>query len=633
MAIALYNSPEYLECVFAALKLRAIPVNVNYRYQAEEMLHLFEDAHVTAVIFDAALSPRVTSAAGRAPTVRTLVQVGDPVAGDTEAETAAARYEDVMAAHPPLPPAERGVDHWLMYTGGTTGQPKGVLVDHAWLYPVISANGFRLIGEPVPGSLGELRAATSRRTGAHGDALVCLPAPPLMHATGMYTTLGALVASGRVVFLPGRSYDAGELAAAIGRHGVDTVSIVGDVFALPLADALDRAAAEGRPYDVSGLRRILSAGVTWSADVKRRLLAHGDFVCRDLVAASEGGPFAVSETRHGDAAITSRFTLAPGARVIDDQGRDVVPGSGEVGLLAAPADDKIGYLGDPAKTAQTFRTFGGSRWVVTGDLASLEADGSITFRGRGSRVINTGGEKVFAEEVEQVLIEHPGVRDALVVGLPDQRWGHRITAVVAPAGGGQLTAGELTAHVGARLAAYKKPRGVVFVPVIRRSPSGKADLRWANEVAAAAAALAQPLHPGAHPVRRERQPPVGDVHQHLLAGRDLPVEQHPRQLVVDLALNRAAHRPGPELRLVALVSDPVHRAVGELQPHILGVQPAPGLLQQEPGDLPQLLAAELAEHDDLVDPVQELRPERLPQPPHELIVERALLRIPGARAV
>lgn len=479
VAIALYNSPQYLESVFAALKVRAIPVNVNYRYQPDEMLHLFEDAQVKAVIFDAVLGPRVTSAASRATSVRTLVQVGG-----SASETAADGYEDVVAAHQPLPTADRGVDHWLMYTGGTTGKPKGVLVDHAWLYPVISANGFRLIGEPVPDTLGELRAATSRLTGTHGDALVCLPAPPLMHATGMYTTLGALVASGRVVFLPGRSYDAGELAAAIGAHGVDTVSIVGDVFALPLADALDRAAAAGRPYDVSSLRRILSVGVTWSAEVKRRLLAHGDFVCRDLIAASEGGPFAVSETRRGDNAVTSRFTLAPGARVIDDQGRDVVPGSGQVGMLAAPADEKIGYLGDAAKTAQTFRTFGGTRWVVTGDLAALEPDGSITFRGRGSRVINTGGEKVFAEEVEQVLVEHPGVRDALVVGLPDQRWGHRITAVVAPVTSGTLTAGELVAHVGERLADYKKPRGVVFVPAIQRSPSGKADLRWANEIAA-----------------------------------------------------------------------------------------------------------------------------------------------------
>jgi fatty-acyl-CoA synthase len=226
-------------------------------------------------------------------------------------------------------------------------------------------------------------------------------------------------------------------------------------------------------------------GVTWSADVKRRLLAHGDFVCRDVVAASEGGPFAISETRRGDDAVTARFTLLPGARVIDEAGRDVAPGSGQVGVLAAPADDETRYLGDDAKTAETFRTLGGRRWVVPGDMASVDADGSVTFRGRGSRVINTGGEKVFAEEVEQVLIEHPGVRDALVVGLPDPRWGQRVTAVVAPAGDAAPTADALVAHVAGRLADYKKPRGIVFVPEVRRSPSGKADLRWAQAAAAA----------------------------------------------------------------------------------------------------------------------------------------------------
>jgi 3-oxocholest-4-en-26-oate---CoA ligase len=493
VAIALYNGPGYIETVFAALKLRAVPVNINYRYQAAEMARVLADAGAAAMIFDAALGPRVAVAAGAVPSLRTLVRTEPPGPGPDigpDIGTAAAgpgvwRYEDVVAAHAPLPRAARGVDHWLMYTGGTTGQPKGVLVDHAWLYPVICANGFRLIGEPVPDSLAGLRAATSRLTAAHGDALVCLPAPPLMHATGMYTTLGALVASGRVVFLTGRSYDPAELARTLAPERVDTVSIVGDVFALPLADTLDEAAAAGRPYDVSSLRRILSVGVTWSAPVKLRLLAHGDFVCRDLVAASEGGPFAISETRRGDDAITARFTLAPGARVIDETGRDVVPGSGEVGLLAAPADATIGYLGDEAKTAQTFRTFGGTRWVVTGDLASLAADGSITFHGRGSRVINTGGEKVFAEEVEHVLLEHPGVRDALVVGVPDERWGHRIAAVVALAGPGSAAPDELAGYVGDRLAAYKKPRTVVFVPAIQRSPAGKADLRWARDLAAA----------------------------------------------------------------------------------------------------------------------------------------------------
>ena len=484
VAIALYNSPEYLESVFAVLKLRAIPVNVNYRYQAEEMLHLFSDAQVAALIFDGSLAPRVAAALRGTAPLSALVQVGS--ADADPAPVAAEDYEQVISSASPLPRAARGVDHWLMYTGGTTGKPKGVLVSHAWLYPVVTANGFRLFGEPVPGSLGELRAATQRLS-AGGDAIVCLPAPPLMHATGMYTTLGALVSSGRVVFLTARSYDPDELARTVAGRRVDTVSIVGDAFALPLADALERAAREGRPYDLSSLRRILSVGVTWSAAVKRRLLAHGDFVCRDLVAASEGGPFAVSETRRGDAAVTSRFTLMPGARVIDEAGHDVVPGSGQVGMLAAPADDEIGYLGDSAKTAETFRLFGGARLVVTGDLASVDEDGSITFRGRSSRIINTGGEKVFAEEVEQVLIEHPAVRDALVVGLPDERWGNRIAAVVAPVTDGAVTAEVLTGHVAQRLADYKKPRLIVFVPAVRRSPSGKADLRWARSIAAGGA--------------------------------------------------------------------------------------------------------------------------------------------------
>jgi 3-oxocholest-4-en-26-oate---CoA ligase len=486
VAIALHNGIEYLETVFAILKAGAIPVNVNYRYRAEEMRHLFDDAQVAAVIFDASLAGRVAQARAGARTRQTLVQVGGAPPARPQAPVSS--YERVIETTGPLPRPERAAGHWLMYTGGTTGQPKGVLTSHAWLYSVACANGFRLIGEPVPDSLGALRAATQRLSAAgDGDAMVCLPASPLMHSTGMYTTLGALLASGRVVYLTGRSYDPDELARTVAGQRVDTVAIVGDVFALPLADALDRAAQARRPYDLSSLRRILSVGVTWSADVKRRLLRHGDFVCRDLVAASEGGPFAVAETRRGDEAVTARFTLLPGIRVVDEAGRDVVPGSGQVGMLAAPADDEIGYLGDDAKTAQTFRTFAGQRWVVPGDLASLEADGSVMFCGRGSRVINTGGEKVFAEEVEQVLIEHPGVRDALVVGLPDQRWGERVTAVVEPAGDGEPAAEALVAHVARRLADYKKPRGIVFVPRVQRSPSGKADLSWARAVAAGGA--------------------------------------------------------------------------------------------------------------------------------------------------
>ena len=479
VAVALYNGIEYLETVYAVLKLRAVPVNVNYRYRRDEIVALLGDARAEAVVFDATLAQRMGESRPALPQLRTLLQVGD---GDLPEW--AGDYEQAVTAAEPAPRTERGNDHWLMYTGGTTGRPKGVLVRHSWLFAAVSANGFLLLGEPFPQTLEELRS-TLHRSGTDREAMVCLPAPPLMHSTGMYTSFGALLAGGRVVYLASTSYDPHELAATVARERVDTVSIVGDVFARPLADALDEAAAEGRPYDVSSLRRIISVGVTWSADVKQRLLQHADMVCRDLVAASEGGPFAVAETRRGDEAVTARFRLVPGARVIDERGADVVPGSGQVGVLAAPADEHIRYQGDEVATAATFREFGGQRWVVPGDMASLDSDGTVVFHGRGSRVINTGGEKVFAEEVEQVLLTHPAVRDAMVVGTPDERWGARIVAVLALHDGAELTEVEARAHVGAHLADHKRPRELVLVRQLERSPSGKADLNWAASVAAA----------------------------------------------------------------------------------------------------------------------------------------------------
>jgi acyl-CoA synthetase (AMP-forming)/AMP-acid ligase II len=479
VAVALYNGIEYLESVYAILKLRAVPLNVNYRYRRDELVALLEDARAEALVFDASLAERVGEARPALPRLRGSIQVGRP----DDVPGWAVGYEQALAAAEPAPRIERADDHWLMYTGGTTGKPKGVLVRHSWLFGVVSANSFLLLGEPFPQDLDELQA-TLGRLGLDRDAMICLPAPPLMHSTGMYTSLGALVAGGRVVYLPSASYDPDELAATVQRERVDTVSVVGDVFARPLADALDRAAAEGRPYDLSSLRRMISVGVTWSAEVKQRLLRHADLVCRDLVAASEGGPFAVLETRRGDETVTGRFRLVPGARVVDEHGEDVVPGSGQIGMLAAPADEHIRYQGDEAATARTFREFGGRRWVVPGDMASVEADGTVVFHGRGSRVINTGGEKVHAEEVEQVLLTHPAVRDAMVVGAPDERWGSRIVAVVALRPGAELTAQEARAYVGERLADHKRPRELVVVPELRRSPSGKADLRWAQRVAA-----------------------------------------------------------------------------------------------------------------------------------------------------
>lgn len=448
VGIALYNGPEYLETLFAIMKVRAMPVNVNYRYREGELFDLLSDAGAEALVFDVALEDRVTAVADRLPSLKTLVRLGS-------SPGAALDYEQAIGENPPMPRIKRsGSDSWLMFTGGTTGRPKGVVSTHRWLYSVVSNNARQMSGA------------------------VTLVAPPLMHGTGMYLSLGCLLGGGTVAYLPSQSFDPDELAREIERLRVSVLVVVGDVFTVPLADALDRGS-----YDLSSLKRMVSVGVTWSAEVKARLLEHCDASLEDSVAASEGGPFAKSVTTRDQKSVTSRFELLPGCRVINDEGRDVVPGSGEVGWLAAPAQEGTHYLDDPEKSAQTFRLIGDTRYVFAGDMASLAEDGSLILHGRDNRVINTGGEKVFAEEVEQVIARHPAVADVNVVGMPDKRWGHRIVAVVARRAGAELDAQTVIDHVDAVLAGYKRPREVVFVPQIRRSPSGKIDLRWVREAA------------------------------------------------------------------------------------------------------------------------------------------------------
>ncbi|MQA95553.1 MAG: AMP-binding protein [Streptosporangiales bacterium] len=482
VAIGMYNRIAYVESVLAILKLRAVPVNVNYRYREEELRFLLDDAGAEGMVLGPELAERTAACLPALPRLRTLVQT-PPLPGEPDAEPppGAVPYADALRAAP-LPYADRGDDHWLLYTGGTTGNPKGVLARHSWLFGVCAANGYRLLGRTPPASLDEVRTAVAEPA-ADGPPLTTLVVSPLMHGTGIYNTLGSLLVGGTVVLTESRGFDPAEAAGLAIGLGVTDFILVGDVFARPLADELDRAEAAGEPHAMPRLRRMSSVGVTWSAEVKARLLRHGDFVCRDIIAASEGGPFAIAETRRGETAVTSRFVLFPGARVIDSEGDDVVPGSGVPGLLAAPTDAETGYQGDDAKTAQTFRMIGGRRFCVPGDMATLEPDGTLTLLGRGSRVINTGGEKVFAEEVEQRVLEHPAVRDAVVVGVPDERFGHRVVAVVVPEPGASLTEAELREHVGAALADYKRPRGLVLVPEVRRSPVGKADLGWAVQAA------------------------------------------------------------------------------------------------------------------------------------------------------
>ena len=458
-ALAARNSPEYLVALFALLKLAATPVNVNYRYRAAEVRHVLESSGAGGVLADADLVDVVREAGARA------VVTIEPGGG----------FGAVVDATPRHPRVRRGDAEWLLFTGGTTGHPKAVLGRQSERLRAVRSGGFAALGlDPADGPAA-LRAALERDPFGP-DGMVHLPAPPLMHGTGLYAALGALAVGAPVALLPGRSTTGADLLTALARHRVTDLTIVGDAFALRLLDALD---ASG-PAGIERLRRIRSIGAVWSPPVKRRLLAHADVTLLDTIAASEGGVYAVSSVSRATVDDrTGTFTLAPGARLLDADDRDVPPGSDEVGFLAAPVVAGAGYEGDPERTAGAFRDLDGVRYSIPGDMAQLTADGRLRLLGRGSQVINTGGEKVYADEVELVLRDHPAVRDAVVLGVPDPTWGSAVAAVVSLVEDGSAGVEELAAFVGERLASYKKPRRIAVVAEVQRLVTGKTDLRWA----------------------------------------------------------------------------------------------------------------------------------------------------------
>jgi acyl-CoA synthetase (AMP-forming)/AMP-acid ligase II len=469
VAIDLWNCSENVEVLFAAFKLRATPFNINYRYRERELTHLLGNARPKVIVFDTALADRV---------IASVAAVDFPVAAvEVRAEHSAPgalRFEDLLAGHDPAPRIERdGEDEFIIYTGGTTGYPKGVVWAH---------RAGRLM--PAPGGRRpENPSDYAAAVAASGPPSTALVIAPLMHASGLLRTLRALATGGRVLFCSSRSLDADEILSLVQRHRVQTFSVIGDAIARPILEALDRARDQGHPYDLSSVESVGNTGGIWSAEVKRGFLAHGDFTIIDGLSATEGGGFAIAEARDTDQIETAKFKLGPNSRVLTEDGRDVVPGSGEIGVLATAGALPKGYLNDPERTAKAWPTIGGVRYSAPGDLARVEADGSVTLLGRGSEVVNTGGEKVFVEEVETAILTHPAVRDALVVGLPDPRWGHRVTAVVSLKNGAELSDRALIDHVGEQIANYKRPKQVVFVTEIPRSPTGKADRPAAKRLA------------------------------------------------------------------------------------------------------------------------------------------------------
>ena len=473
----LTNRPEYLESVFAAFKLGLAPVNTNYRYVDDELVYLWDNADTSVVVFEGQFADRIESLRDRVPGVKAWLWVDDG-SGDMPEWALSFEAAASSSARRTVSPWGRSGDSlYLLYTGGTTGMPKGVMWRNDDLVLVLNEGAPRKRHFPEDVDLDHVRAVCS------SPGIRTLPACPLMHGTGAFNAFTALSVGGSVVTLTGERFDAVELLDTIEAKQVNNTAIVGDAFARPILAALD---AEPDRWDISSLRVVLSSGVMWSQATKDGLLRHNPrMLLVDSLGSSEAIGMASSVSGgDNDAARTATFTLGPKTQVITDDGRLLSPGDDEIGKVAIKGHVPIGYYKDPVKSAETFVQVDGDSYSMPGDYARVEADGTLVLLGRGSVCINTGGEKVFPEEVEEALKEHDLVHDAVVVGLPDERFGQAITAVVEPVVGGSPDEGELIDHVKSRLAGYKAPKRVVTVDSLGRAANGKVDYkRWTAHAA------------------------------------------------------------------------------------------------------------------------------------------------------
>jgi acyl-CoA synthetase (AMP-forming)/AMP-acid ligase II len=468
VACYLYNGTEYLETMLAAYKLRAVPFNVNWRYVPDELRYLLTDADTAAVVVDPAFTATLAEVAHDLPELRTTLAVGP-------------EYEEALAVASPVRdfPVRSPDDIYLLYTGGTTGMPKGVM----WRHEDLIAGGLGALG----GASGAAEVAERARAGGDHRRL---PACPLMHGTAQWVSLASLFGGGTVVLSSDRRLDAARLVRIVAGERVTVLVIVGDAVGRPLADALAGLAGE---LDLSACRVIFSSGAFLSPPVKRALLVHLPWArIHDAYGSSETGVGSRTVTGGEDGAPPpqGRFQVDGTITVLDDDLRPVGPGSGTVGRVARSGAVALGYYNDPEATARTFPVIDGVRYSVTGDHATVEADGTIRLLGRGSACINTGGEKVYPDEVEEAIKSHPRVADAMVVGVPDERWGERVVALVQPKGND--LPGDLDEHVRRLVAGYKAPRAVFPVDAVERSPSGKPDYAWGRATAASRLEAARP---------------------------------------------------------------------------------------------------------------------------------------------
>ncbi|WP_406327517.1 acyl-CoA synthetase [Streptomyces sp. NBC_00203] len=476
LGLHLYNGVEYLQTVLGCLKARIVPVNVNYRYVEEELVYLYRDADLVALVFDAEFTDRVAAALPHASALRHLVRVGIPAPDAVPLD--AVDFADAETAASPERgfPARSADDQFIIYTGGTTGMPKGVMWRQEDLF-FSGLGGGAPTGEPVkqPEELAE-------RVAAGGEGITFFPTPPLMHGTSTLTAFIGFNFGQRIVIH--RKFAPEEVLRTIEKEKVTSMSLVGDAMLRPLIDALSGPL---KGTDCSSMFSVSSSGAIMSDTVREQFQALvPNVMLLNNFGSSESG---FNGTATADSGPERGFRIRVNSRtqVVDPVTHEPVA-AGEPGRVAQRGHVPLGYYNDPKKTAETFFQKGDERWVLLGDMATVDEEGIVTVLGRGSQCINTGGEKVYPEEVEQALKSHPDVYDALVAGVPDEKWGNHVAAVVQlREGANHPSLEDIQTHCRSHLAGYKIPRQLVVTDTIQRSPSGKADYRWARSVAASAA--------------------------------------------------------------------------------------------------------------------------------------------------
>ncbi len=468
VAIYTENRIEYVEAMIGTYKVRATPITVNFRYVESELQYLLEDCGAKVVLHEPHFSTNLAAVRDQLPAVEHTIEMGS-------------QFDDVLAASSAERPEiqRSGDDHYLIYTGGTTGMPKGVVwrQDDAFYQCLGGGDPMRLLGE-----IERPEEITDRIV----SGITAMLLAPFMHAAGFWVTWMWLLSGGKAV-LPRGSLDPELVWDTVDAEGATMMTVVGDAVGRPLFDTWD---SQPDRWDASTLMAISNGGAPMSVALRSRIVeTFPDVILTDGFGSSEAGTQGTNRASAGDGPVEApRFTIDETTVVLDDENQPIEAGSEKTGRVARAGRLPIGYLNDPEKTARTFVTIDGTRWLITGDMARVRDDGTIELLGRDAATINTGGEKVHGEEVENVLRSHPAVYDVTVVGVPDERWGSAVCAVVQPTEGASPTLDDLADHCRGQLAGYKLPRRLVLVDRVVRSPAGKADLRWAKETAEQAVA-------------------------------------------------------------------------------------------------------------------------------------------------